>query len=160
MAEQAGVRWTIRGVPLELREAAEQAAGSKHRLGEWIADAIRRALEATDSVSDAGGGIAYRVELDALSERLAAVEKALGMGVKEQPSLVGGMVQNVLPPPEPEWFKPGKGTRKTLSDLGKAVRDRWLEEGIPVKEIAARFGITVEAIAKVKREKRKESLGD
>lgn len=169
MAEEAGVRWTVRGVPMELREAAEQAAGGKHRLGDWLSGAIRRALE---NLPTAAGAVSepppYQARFDELTARVAALEAMIGK--QEAPRTRAKAVDSRTPSPAPTapetapspasgeatpasateknlaWFKPPK--YRLLNAAGIAEIRRRYDAGEADPAIAEAMGITPQGVNK------------
>lgn len=161
MAEPAGIRWTVRGVPQELREAAERAAGGKHHLGEWLSKAIQAHLERPEATEAGNGSSAILERLERLERRVEEIAIIRPSAVakvperaKEAPKAEDGRI--ALPTEyDPAWLN-AKGNR--LTEQGKALRDTLLKAGYDFDEVGKVFRLNGESIRRRKKEMEEQGL--
>jgi hypothetical protein len=85
-ADSAEARWTVRGVPVNVREMAVKAASKRGMtIGDWLAEVVAKAARADAKGVSADGAISLPAAtvadtLQALTERLTKLEQERSKG--------------------------------------------------------------------------------
>lgn len=174
MADENVFQWVVRGVDRGLARRLVETAGARRlTVGELLNEVLREwgvSQDATRSPQD-GRTVASgsepkpdsRDELDAIRERLTALEEALAGGTtmppqpkpaRKRPSKHFQADSQAQPAPEAavpgepnrEWFKPP--AFKRLSDAGVAEVRRRFDAGEPDEDIARAVGLSQQAVNK------------
>lgn len=174
MADENVFQWVVRGVDRGLARRLVKTAASRRLtvgellnevLREWEAsqDAPRSPQDGRTAASGSDPKHASRDELDAIRERLAALEEALAAGATIPPQPKPARKRSAKrfeadsqaePAPEAaapeernrEWFKPP--AFKRLSDAGAAEVRRRFEAGESDEDIAKAMGLSQQGVNK------------
>ena len=174
VADENVFQWVVRGVDRGLaRRLVKTAASRRLTVGELLNEVLREwgaSQDASRSPQDArtvASGSDPKPdsgnELDAIKERLTALEEALAGGTtmppqpkpaRKRPSKHFEADSQAQPAPEaavpegrnPEWFKPP--AFKRLSDVGVAEVRRRFEAGEPDEDIAKAMSLSQQGVNK------------